>query len=118
MLNNILRLCTGWLDGRKVMGHRMTGWRTPAIKARHWQTAWSYMCERYRAAAFQLVRSNNAAGNCTRPHTPALQALDCGSPWNQQGEFTSDMGHGYLSPIIRGDSRTPKQLWDANGFQD
>ena len=56
------------------------------------------------------VRINNAAGNCTSPHAPGLQMLACGSPWNQQCEFTSDMGYGYSSPIIRGDSRTPQQL--------
>ena len=127
LVQAVLNACTSWLAGRKVFGHRITGWRTPAIKKLYWQTAWAYNFKQYSIAAHSAATTNLGTGALT---STAFGALPAGvvNPFNFAGcGYTIEAAAAGVTPaggaaipagnVLRGDSRGPLNIALANGFQ-
>jgi hypothetical protein len=127
LVENVLKACTNWLDGRKVFGHRVTGWRTPAIKKLYWQAAWAYNFKQYSVAAHAAVLTNNGPGAITPMNFGALP-MGVVNPFDFPGcGYTVEAAQLGATPpgaavipqgnVLRGDSRGPLNIEQANGFQ-
>lgn len=126
LVQAVLNACTGWLDGRKVFGHRITGWRTPAIKKLYWQVAWAYNFKQYSIAANTAAVTNRGTGALT---SMAFGALPAGvvNPFSFPGcGYTIEAAPAGVTPaggavipagnVLRGDSRGPLNIALAIGF--
>ena len=117
LVQAVLSACKGWLDGRKVAGMRVTGWREQSISELYWQTAWAYSCDNYAEQARQLVINNNAINAVTPVNAPVGIAAPQGSPYAFAGGYSGYMHEMLAGRVVRGDTRGPLSVQATNGFQ-
>ena len=107
----LLNACREWLDGRRVFGSRVTGWREASIETLYWKVAWCYRCDAYRRDAHARVVANNALNAATPVQSPVVPPA--GSPYS-----TADYTHAVLQGfVLRGDTRGPWSIIESAGFQ-
>ena len=123
----VLNACTAWLGNRQICGLRVTGWREAAIRKLYWQVAWAYNFKQYAIAANATANARNALGQITGMDDVVLPAgvvnpfrfAASGYTFEAPVLIAAPPGGRVLAAghVIRGDTRGPLNIANANGFQ-
>jgi hypothetical protein len=118
-VTTLLNACTAWFQNRQVCGMRVTGWRESSIRTLYWQAGFAWSCDYYVQWALNQIAWNNLNNVETCADEPVPLAAVHGQFYNDAQYTHANVPPGVApaNRLLRGDSRGPITITNANGFQ-